>query len=126
MILSDSQICCASLLVWVVSRARCISLGGVMKSVIGGVAVPLVAFAVLAAGAPDASATGTGESHPSTAGGVLLLSGSVNMAPQPPRLSEEERRAVANRDARPYDEAAFNRADQKRIKAEKYKKDRNK
>lgn len=97
-----------------------------MKSVIGGVAAPLVAFAVLAAGAPDASATGTGESHPSTAGGVLLLNGSVNMAPQPPRLSEEERRAVENQKAgRPYDENAFKRARQKQVQAEKYNKQRN-
>ncbi len=91
-----------------------------MKSVIGGVAAPLIVFAVLVAGAPDASATDTGESYPSTAGGALLLSGSVNMAPQPPllsgkpqppQLSEEERRAVENRKAgRDYDREAYNRA----------------
>lgn len=99
-----------------------------MKSVIGGVAAPLVAFAVLAAGAPDASVTGRGESHPSTAGGVLLLSGSVNMAnmaPKPPHLSEEERRAIENKEAgRSYDEETFNRARQKQIEGEKYKKER--
>ena len=98
-----------------------------MKSVIGGVAAPLVAFAVLVAGAPDASATSTGESHLSTAGGVPLFSGSVDMAPQPPQLSEEEKRAVANEETgRPYDQKAFKRARQKQIQAEKYNKERNK
>ena len=70
-----------------------------MKSVVGGVAAPLVAFAVLIAGAPDASAVDTETSHPSTARAVLFLSGSLNMAPQPPRLSEEEKRAVENKKA---------------------------
>jgi hypothetical protein len=94
-----------------------------MKSVIGGVVAPLVVFAVLVAGAPDASAAGTGELHPLAAGGVSLLSDSVNMAPQPPQLSEEEKRAVANEEAgRPYDEKAFNRARLKQIRAEKYNK----
>jgi hypothetical protein len=98
-----------------------------MKSVIGGVAAPLVAFAVLVAGAPDASAAGAGQSHPSTEGEILLLSSSANMAPQPPQLSEEEKRAVENYNAgRPYDEAALKRAKKKQVQAEKYKKERNK
>ncbi|MBV9141232.1 MAG: hypothetical protein JO115_09990 [Pseudonocardiales bacterium] len=97
-----------------------------MKCVIGGVVAPLVAFAVLAAGASDASATSTGESR-SSAGGVLLLSGSVTMAPKPPQLSEEEKRAIENQKAgRPYDEAAFKRAKRKLIQGEKYNKERNK
>jgi hypothetical protein len=103
-----------------------------MRSVIGGVAAPLVAFAVLVAavlvaGAPDASAAGTGESHPSTAGGVTLFSGSVTMAPQPPQLSGEEKRAVEDKKAgRDYDKEAFKRATKKQIQAEKYNKERNK
>jgi hypothetical protein len=97
-----------------------------MKSVIGGVAAPLVAFAVLVAGAPDASAVDTGASHPSTARGVLFLSGSLNMAPQPPQLSEEEKRAVENKKAgRDYDKEAYKRAMKKQIQAEKYDKERN-
>lgn len=98
-----------------------------MKSVIGGVVAPLVAFAVLAAGAPDASATGTGGSYSTTAGGVLLLSDSVTMVPQPPQLSEEEKRAIENKEAgRPYDEAAYKSARKKQVQAEKYNKERNK
>jgi hypothetical protein len=49
-----------------------------MKSVIAGVAAPLVVFAVLVAVAPDASAAGIREAHDSTAGGVPLVGSSVN------------------------------------------------
>ncbi|MGH3872463.1 MAG: hypothetical protein ACRDSR_13325 [Pseudonocardiaceae bacterium] len=98
-----------------------------MKSVIGGVVAPLVAFAVLTAGAPNASAAGIGESYSMTAGGVLHRGDSVTMAPQPPQLSEEEKRAIENKEAgRPYDEAAYNRAKKKQIETEKYNKERNK
>jgi hypothetical protein len=49
------------------------------------------------------------------------------MAPQPLRLSEEEKRAVANRKAgRDYDKEAFRRAMKKQVQAEKYNKERNK
>jgi len=48
------------------------------------------------------------------------------MAPQPPRLSEEEKRAVENKKAgRDYDKEAFKRAMKKQIQAEKYNKERN-
>jgi hypothetical protein len=106
-----------------------ISLGVKMKPIIGGVVAPLVAFAVLSAGAPGTSATGTGESHPSTAGGVLLLSGSVNMAskPKPPQLSEEERRAIENKKAgRPYEKTVYEQARQKQVQGDKYNQHRNK
>lgn len=82
---------------------------------------------MLAAGASDALATSPGESRSSAAGGVLLLSGSVTMAPKPPQLSEEEKRAIENQKAgRPYDEAASKRAKRKLIQGEKYNQERNK
>lgn len=110
------------------SRVHTVAIsGGVVKFTVNSVAAPLIAVAVLALGAPTASATGSGEPRIVPAGGALLASGPVRMAPQPPQLSEEEKQAVANEEAgRDYDRKAFNRAEQKRIQAEKYNGDRNK
>lgn len=97
-----------------------------MRSIIRGVAAPLVTFAVLIAGAPIVSAAEIGESQTATAE-ALPLSGPVHMAPKPPELSSDEKRAVADKEAgRDYDPKAYNSARQKMVQAEKYKKERNK
>lgn len=97
-----------------------------MKSIIRGVAAPLATFAVLIAGAPIASAAEIGESQTATAE-ALPLSSPVHMAPQPPELSPDEKRAVADYEAgRNYDRKAYKSARQKINEAEKYKGKRNK
>ncbi|MGH3831764.1 MAG: hypothetical protein ACRDRS_15175 [Pseudonocardiaceae bacterium] len=98
-----------------------------MRSAIRCVAAPLVAFAVLTAGASVASMAGIGEPH-TVAAKTLLLSDSVYyMAPQPPGLSNDEKRAIADKEAgQRYDPRAYNSARQKMIQAEKYNKERNK
>lgn len=53
--------------------------------------------------------------------------GIMHAAPQPAQLSPEEQAAVDNKNAgRPYDEKAYNRAQNKIKQAEKYGGDRNK
>lgn len=62
-----------------------------------------------------------------TVSSPIALTGSSLMAPQPPELSEDEKRAIADKEAgRPFDERAYKSARQKQIQAEKYKDQRNK
>ncbi|MGH3721718.1 MAG: hypothetical protein ACRDRI_23295 [Pseudonocardiaceae bacterium] len=66
-----------------------------MRSITRCIAAPLAAFAVLTAGAPVASMD---DPH-TVATKTLLLSGSVYyMAPQPPGLSDDEKRAIADKE----------------------------
>jgi hypothetical protein len=92
----------------------------VVKRVGVTVSMALIALLVLAGAPADTTVTATGTP-------VELVGLSASMKPQPPQLSEDEKRAIADKEAgRPYDQRAYNSARQKQIKAEKFNQDRNK
>lgn len=93
-----------------------------MKVTVRAVTASLFACAVLFATSSTASAA---ESRPAPVGAIYTAD-ALAMPPQPPQLSREEQEAVDKKNNNEkYDVAAYKRAMQKQVTAEKYAKARN-